>query len=68
MLSSSSGSDATSKSVALPLSLWSRQTKPGEASAMAFTFSRASKKGWTRGSPSGASSLPILICASCQPL
>src|SRR3954465_11265975 len=66
MLRMKSGSGDTWIAVALPPSPWSRQTKPGEESASALIRSSASKKGWTAGSPGGATRVPTLICARCQ--
>src|SRR5688572_7707203 len=66
MLGISSASPPMAISVALPISSFRRQTKPGEASASALIRSSASKNGWTWGSPCGAMSRPMLICARCQ--
>src|ERR1700722_6026235 len=61
-----SGSDVGSISVALPVSVCSRQLNPGDASAIALTRARASKNGWTRGSPRDATNRPTLIWARCH--
>src|SRR5688500_14765252 len=66
MFGISSGSPPIAISVALPISSFRRQTKPGEASASALIRSSASKNGSTRGSPCGAISRPMLICARSQ--
>src|SRR5687768_17903738 len=66
MLGISKASPPIAISVALPISSLSRQTKPGEASASALIRSSASKNGATCGSPCGATSRPMLICARCQ--
>ena len=44
-----------------------RQTKPGEASASAFTSSSAASNSAFTGDPRGTRKLATLICAMCQP-
>src|SRR6185295_9486268 len=58
-----SGSSNTRIAVALPLSSLSRQTKPGEASAMALTRSSSFMKSALAGSDGGLRNLPIFTWA-----
>ena len=50
--------------VALPLSSWRRQTKPGAASAIAFTGSSMALKSASRGESGGAFGRAMLTWAT----
>ena len=49
--------------VALPLESWSRHTKPGAASAIAFTGSRSAAKSASLGESTGAFGVAMFTCA-----
>src|SRR5215831_12655875 len=66
MFKSMRGSSKAWMAVALPLSSWSRQTKPGVCSAIALTRSRLLTKSAMRGSSSGERMRPILSWARCS--
>src|SRR5438046_1778787 len=63
MLMSSSSSSKTWIEVALPVSSWSRQTKPGDTSASALIGSSAAMNSATSGASVGATMRPMLIWA-----